>query len=393
MFTASSNLVGTIPAETGLLLALTDLSLPYNQLQGTLPSSLQYLTALVTLNLNDNSLTGTLPGTTLQTMTDLQQLSLSANFFSGSLPAGMTALTKLTMLQLQENGLLTGTLTILPQLPALQSIHVAQNLFTGTLDQLLIADRQWLELDLSSNLLQGSFPVASNTTTTSRQGVVPSSLQYLRLGNNQFSGSLALGESLFPSLVALDVSNNHFIGDMPSSLYSVLPQLQFLSLADNPWTPGTIPTDLVAPALFRELNLAHTQRTGTISEWLGVQHVALHLLRLDGNSLTGEIPPSLGYISSLNYLLLNDNHLQGTLPESMSNLQQLQVLRIDGNRLEGSASSVCASQTSNLVLFASDCGDSSIECSCCTHCTNCDDCQADADSLLASNTWTHSGFH
>jgi Leucine-rich repeat (LRR) protein len=418
--------VGTIPAELGLLLALKDLSLPYNQLEGSLPESLQYLTALDTLNLHDNALTGTLPDMAFKQMSDLKQLSLSANLLSGFLPGGMTAMTRLTLLHLQENGLLTGSLSsILPQMPSLQSINVAQNLFTGTLDQLLFVNNnvvQWQELDLSSNLLQGSVPlvvVMSNTTLTTiyRQdgvaNVVPSSLQYLRLANNQFSGNLqnslgggvstttteAGGLSLLPSLIALDVSKNQFTGDMPSSLYQSLPQLQLLSLADNPWAPGTIPTELVAPARFRELNLAQTQRTGTISSWLGVQHVALQLLRLDGNYLTGEIPPGLGYISSLNYLLLNNNQLQGTLPESMSNLQQLQILRIDGNRLEGDASSVCgnvdAQQTfhhANLVLFASDC-DSYMECSCCTHCTNCDDCQGDTDNLLGSSAWTHSGFH
>uniref|UniRef100_J3N7E2 Uncharacterized protein n=1 Tax=Oryza brachyantha TaxID=4533 RepID=J3N7E2_ORYBR len=43
----------------------------------------------------------------------------------------------------------------------------------------------------------------------------------------------------------------------------------------------------------------------------------LQFLSLTENSLTGEIPASVGNISSLSSLLLTQNYLQGSIPDTL----------------------------------------------------------------------------
>ena len=41
-------------------------------------------------------------------------------------------------------------------------------------------------------------------------------------------------------------------------------------------------------------------------------------LRLDGNQMSGEIPPELGNLARLNVLLLNENQLSGEIPPELA---------------------------------------------------------------------------
>ena len=61
----------------------------------------------------------------------------------------------------------------------------------------------------------------------------------------------------------------------------------------------------------------------------------LALLAIDGNQLTGEIPPELGNLSNLTILHLNDNQLTGAIPPELSKIANLGVLRLNHNYLTG----------------------------------------------------------
>ncbi|MDP7465645.1 MAG: leucine-rich repeat domain-containing protein [Candidatus Marinimicrobia bacterium] len=60
------------------------------------------------------------------------------------------------------------------------------------------------------------------------------------------------------------------------------------------------------------------------------------VLNLDGNSLTGSIPPEIGNLSNLTYLNLGDNQLTGSIPSEIGNLTNLTGLWLYGNQLTGS---------------------------------------------------------
>ena len=66
---------------------------------------------------------------------------------------------------------------------------------------------------------------------------------------------------------------------------------------------------------------------------------ALHALQLQGNSLSGSIPASLGRLTVAREILLDDNQLVGTIPSSLDGLRSLQQLRLNNNSLQGAVPS------------------------------------------------------
>ncbi|KAK3030981.1 LOW QUALITY PROTEIN: hypothetical protein RJ639_035732 [Escallonia herrerae] len=59
------------------------------------------------------------------------------------------------------------------------------------------------------------------------------------------------------------------------------------------------------------------------------------LLNLENNSLSGEIPSSLGKLNNLHQLILSQNNLTGAIPKSISGLPKLFRLQLDSNCLSG----------------------------------------------------------
>ena len=62
---------------------------------------------------------------------------------------------------------------------------------------------------------------------------------------------------------------------------------------------------------------------------------SLRSLYLDGNELTGEIPPELGSLSNLIQLWLGENQLSGEIPAELGRLSNLQEMLIWSNQLTG----------------------------------------------------------
>ena len=61
----------------------------------------------------------------------------------------------------------------------------------------------------------------------------------------------------------------------------------------------------------------------------------LRVLGLDSNQLTGEIPDELGRLGHLLTLNLSNNHLKGEIPPNLSNLSELTILDLSANDLSG----------------------------------------------------------
>lgn len=145
---------GPLPSSIGLLSELTTLALSNNALGGTIPVQLTNLTKAWRVLLASTNLTGTLPST-IGAMTALTQLDVAGNNLNGAIPAGLSS-TSINVLRGGNN-----KFTSLPDLSA----------------------RTWSQLQLQNNLFAGSLPSWIGTE---------SSLSYLLLGSNQFTGPIPL---------------------------------------------------------------------------------------------------------------------------------------------------------------------------------------------------------
>ena len=71
------------------------------------------------------------------------------------------------------------------------------------------------------------------------------------------------------------------------------------------------------------------------------------LLALNGNELTGAIPPELGSLVNLRVLYLSQNELTGAIPAELGELPNLTALTLRGNRL-----TVCIPEALREVFYS-----------------------------------------
>ncbi|MEM7115334.1 MAG: leucine-rich repeat domain-containing protein [Chloroflexota bacterium] len=71
--------------------------------------------------------------------------------------------------------------------------------------------------------------------------------------------------------------------------------------------------------------------------WVGIvcNNGNITQLLLEGNNLSGMLPPELGMLTMLNWLQLNNNQLQGSIPAELGMLTQVTWLRLEDNELSG----------------------------------------------------------
>ncbi|XP_047324624.1 leucine-rich repeat receptor-like tyrosine-protein kinase PXC3 [Impatiens glandulifera] len=273
--------------------ALEFLDLSFNFLTGPIDSQLAGLNNLRSLNLSYNRLKGLIP---TQISKSLEHLQLFANLFSGEIPHAISDHTNLVLIDLAVNDL---------------SGSIPAN-FSG-LSKLEI-------LILSDNNLTGEIPPSiSNLRSLSR----------FAANQNRISGSIPSGITRF--VKNLDLSYNKLTGLLPDDLLSY-PNLQYLDLSYNT-LQGPLPTN-VSNQIVR-LRLGNNLFNGKIPSWNFENLVNLTYLELDGNRLTGSIPPGLGLCRSLALLNLARNELSGSLPFQLGGLGNLQELKLQDNGIVG----------------------------------------------------------
>ncbi|KAF5178513.1 Leucine-rich repeat receptor-like protein kinase pepr2 [Thalictrum thalictroides] len=186
-------------------------------------------------------------------------------------------------------------------------------------------------LDLSYNRgLTGSLsPSIGNLTK----------LNILILAGCGFTGFIPEEIGKLTELTFLALNSNNFSGTIPPTLGS-LSKLYWLDLADNQLT-GSLPISTVnTPGLDLLLSAKHfhfnkNQLSGSISPKLfNSEMVLIHIL-FDENKFTGEIPSTLGAVTTLENLRLDRNSLSGTVPSNLNNLTTLSELHLANNRLTG----------------------------------------------------------
>ncbi|KAJ6924263.1 hypothetical protein NC652_017523 [Populus alba x Populus x berolinensis] len=185
-----------------------------------------------------------------------------------------------------------------------------------------------------------------------------SSLQDLDLSFNEINGDIPFSISKLKQLELLVLKNNQLIGPIPLTL-SQIPNLKVLDLGAETDSVGEIRQGLLywKTKFWQYLDLSFNQLTGEIPFNIGFLQIAtlyvlaMHLYlvyrlsfngrisslstilttdcdarSLQGNQLTGKIPPVIGLMQALAVLDLSCNMLSGPIPPILGNLTYTEKL-------------------------------------------------------------------
>ncbi|KAJ4835230.1 hypothetical protein Tsubulata_046734, partial [Turnera subulata] len=370
---------GSLPGDLFSLSKLEFLDLTDNMIKGHIPNDICNLSKLASLYLNDNHFYGAIHPS-LQKLENLKTLHLGGNKLTGEIPTWLFNFTSLTKLNVGGNNLIWKDQRVAPNsmlsLLSLRSCNIS-----GEIPIWLSNQTNLNVLDLSDHNLVGTYPqwlAESKATTISLSGNFPSFhpaslLAYVGLGLNKFVGALPQSLENLKSLYYLDLGDNNFTGEIPPifSRFSVLRVLnlrnnslqspldrfpnagyiQVLDLSYNFFT-GKIPAGLgtfstfvggqfsVVDIINEHLMLLELQypNLDLVSKHrkyrYGVKFLELvSLLDLSNNQLSGKIPESLGYATSLRLLNVSYNILTGGIPTTLGNIRVLETLNLSHNSL------------------------------------------------------------
>ncbi|XP_057955674.1 receptor-like protein 3 isoform X1 [Malania oleifera] len=196
-------------------------------------------------------------------------------------------------------------------------------------------------LNLSSNYFQGSLfqsPFLQRAWN----------LSSLNVSNNGFVGRIPSSICNNSSLVRLlDFSYNHFSGQIPHEL-GKCSKLEVFRAGFNSLV-GLLPADIYHMSALREISLPSNHLSGPIGSDI-VQLVNLTIIELNNNELNGMLPQNIGKLSNLEHLILQMNNLSGTIPASLLNCTNLKRLSLLSNKLGGDISTFNFSKLSKLVI-------------------------------------------
>lgn len=261
-------------------------------LSGRLHPAIGQLSSLVEFTLVPGRVMGSIPST-ISNCQNLKILALSRNFLSGTIPLSFGELKRLQTLDLSYN-LLTGEIpSSIGTIPSLTNIFLGHNRLSGNVP--IFTSLSLNRFNLNRNFFNGSIsPYA-----------LPTSIQYLSLSQNQFSGAIDSLLTRLQQLQYLDLSMNQFTGTIPSKIFNfpitnLLLQRNFFSCQILPETQVSIST----------VDLSYNHFYGQISPLFST----VPILYLNNNKFTGRVPANFvqGLMASnIQILYLQHNYLTG----------------------------------------------------------------------------------
>ncbi|KAM3747369.1 hypothetical protein ACB098_05G029900 [Castanea mollissima] len=327
-------------------LSLFSLELQNNNFTGTLPAV--PLKVWANLNISNNHMTGTIPLWIVNRSTSpLLAVDLSSNSFEGQIPCGLSSS---HIINLSHN-LFSGLLPSCLNLQDVRHLLLQGNKLTGSLPKAILNSSSLVTLDIRDNRFIGSIPDEIDGLPN---------LKVLSLSGNHFSGVISKQLCRLKRIGIMDLSNNSFSGTIPYCFHNIT----FGKLASSDF--------VYTNAFFFGFSGFSLPYKSVLDTTLGIQGSNIFFLEqveidfvmkyrsylykglildmvsaldLSFNNLTGEIPPTLGQLSSICAMNLSYNQLTGSIPKSFSNLTQLESLDLSHNNLSGEIPSVLTDLT------------------------------------------------
>ncbi|WCJ33271.1 disease resistance family protein / LRR family protein [Euphorbia peplus] len=322
-------------------------------LGGKISPSLTTLKSLISIDLSFNDFNGTNIPEFFGGFKSLKYLNLSFSSFSGEIPTSLGSLSSLLYLDLYADSFTGSSLDLVSNdLKWLSGLSSLKYLNLGFV-KLNGVGKSWLQ---SINMLPSL--VELNLHYCQLQGLPDSlpfinftSLSVLDLSDNSFNSVIPQWLFKLTSLTRLRLVWNFFNGPIPDG-FAKLKSLEVLELSNNLDLQGHLPGFFGSLSKLKSLDLSANSLTGGVDEFFngfsGNPKNSLVSLRLSSNSLSGELPESLGVLSNLQHLILSGNSLSGSIPGSIGKLSFLKELDLSYNKMNGTIPESFG-QLSNLI--------------------------------------------
>ncbi|PRP78689.1 putative leucine-rich repeat receptor-like protein kinase [Planoprotostelium fungivorum] len=220
-------------------------------------------------------------------LASLQTFRTDGALFVGQIPNAIRYLKNLQYVSLGNTLQATYNISFLSSLTQLVSFTAQNSRINAPLPDL--GDLSRLEtLDLSNNSIYGT---VSPRLTQLR------ALKMFNISSNKINGSFPL---LHSSLATLDISNNRFSGDV--EFLSTLTSTSYLNISRNQWS-GTVP-DLTGQKLLMVIDMSRNNLSGSLPSISGL--TSLLVADFSRNHFSGTVPPINN--PQLKYLNLRGNN-------------------------------------------------------------------------------------
>jgi Leucine-rich repeat (LRR) protein len=300
---SNNSLAGNVPELFCNLTSLRVLDLASNNLIGSLPRCLDnFGVSLSILDLRRNKFQGSISKNWVKG-SQLKIIIFSQNQFRGRLPRSLVKCTMLKVLDLGNNQFNDRFPSWLKNLPNLEVLILRSNKFNSPIET---SKTEYMFpnlkiIDLSYNSFVGKLPLGIFGNWTVKKFETAHHLTYIQVNSTTLFPNASLiydysmtmtnkGYNMFYEkvqelLMAIDMSSNRFLGEIPNSIQNLR---------------------------------------------------GCRLLNISNNILTGYIPPSLGDLVELEALDLSQNKLSGEIPQELTQLTFLEVFNVSHNNLTGS---------------------------------------------------------
>ncbi|XP_022888999.1 receptor-like protein 12 [Olea europaea var. sylvestris] len=318
----------SIPVDIGKsVLSSSFFSLSNNNLRGAIPESICNASYLQVLDLSNNFLSGTIPNCLLSINSQtLGVLNLGRNILSGTIPGTFSPSCGLRTLDFSRNNLSGQIPGSLANCKLLEVLNIGNNYIEDKFPCMLKNSSNLHVLVLRSNKFHGGircFPGASNSWRN---------LQIIDIASNNFSGNLY--PKCFLSWRGMMLGND---GEFDHNHL----RFDFLNLS-NFYYQDTVTATIKGLELefvkilrvLTVLDFSSNNFQGEIPDTVG-NLSSLYILNFSNNALTGQIPKSIGYLTQLGSLDLSNNQLTGEIPEEFTSLTFLSFLNLSRNMLFG----------------------------------------------------------
>lgn len=301
------------------------LNLPDNNLNGRLPDDLAGLHNVAAIFFQNNKLSGSLPSAYSAWGPSVTQFILSNNFITGSLPTDYSNWTDLETFDVSTN-LLEGTFPMNygTAWRRLKNLMLEANRFAGAFPETFGALTELILLTADDNALTGSLPESLSRLTK---------LTTLRLAFNQFTGTLSPLFANWTSITVVDIPFNKFSGTLPYT-FSAWSLASNISFSNNSFT-GPLPQKWSEwGASLLEFDVSRNALSGTLPEsyqnWSNAER-----LFFDYNIFSGPVPDAYDEMTEITTFSARNNQLNGTLPV-FSSWTRIEKLDVAVNFLSGS---------------------------------------------------------